>query len=150
MLGTVHFRVVLSTHFERIVKYKNVKKMKHLFYFLTLFPIVWETMNLVSIKKTHNFAMSFKDKKAADFTSTQKAFAFCQCGYLVWRFIGLFSFQWAVFLFLFLFSLVPKKVIYYRYFDAVISLATLLFIILNSYHFKIDTWSFVKSVLHCG
>ncbi len=121
--------------------------MKHVFYFLTVFPIVWETMNLLFIQKTHQFAMSFKDKKA-NFSNTQLVFVVFQWGYIFWCFIGLFSFQWPIFLFLFLFSFIPKRIIYYRYFDAVVSLITLLFINLNSYHFKIDTWSFIRHFLH--
>jgi hypothetical protein len=122
--------------------------MKHVFYFLTVFPILWEMFNLLSVKKTHKFAMSFKDTKAKDFTSDQKVFCFFQFGYTFWVFIGLFSFQWCAFLFLFLFGFIPKRIIYYRYFDAVVSLITLLFIILNSYHFKIDTWAYVRHFLH--
>lgn len=122
--------------------------MKHVFYFLTIFPILWEVMNLVSINKTHQFALGLKaieDKKYYEYSSSQKSFTICMTGYIIWDFIGFFSFQWTVFLGLFLFGLIPKKYIWFRWIDSFISLVFLIFIVLNAYHFKIDVWELLRS-----
>lgn len=122
--------------------------MKHVFYFLTIFPILWEVMNLVSINKTHQFALglkAMKGKKYDEYSSSQKSFSICMIGYIIWNFIGFFSFQWTVFLALFLFGLIPKKYIWFRWIDSLISLAVLIFIVLNAYHFKIDVWELLRS-----
>lgn len=124
--------------------------MKHLFYFLTIFPILWEVMNLVSINKTHQFALTFKTmkgKKFDEWTSSQKSFSICMIGYIIWNFIGFFSFQWIVFLGLFLFGLIPKKYAWYRWIDSLVSFIVLCFIVLNAYHFKIDVWEWLMSVI---
>lgn len=120
--------------------------MKHVFYFLTIFPILWEVMNLVSINKTHQFALGLKAMKGKmydEYSSSQKSFSIYMIGYIIWNFIGFFSFQWTVFLVLFLFGLIPKKYIWYRWIDSLISLVVLIFIVLNAYHFKIDIWQLV-------
>ena len=122
--------------------------MKHIFYFLTIAPILWEVMNLVSINKTHQFVISLeamKGKNFDEFTSSQKSFSICMIGYIIWDFIGFFSFQWVVFLGLFLFGLIPKKYAWYRWIDSLISFIVLCFIVLNAYHFKIDVWQWLVS-----
>lgn len=124
--------------------------MKHVFYFLTIFPILWEVMTLVNLNKTHQFVLSLKamkGKKFDEFTSSQKLFPICMIGYIIWTFIGFFSFQWVVFLLLFLFGLIPKKYAWYRWIDSFISFIVLCFIVLNAYHFKIDVWEWLVSVL---
>ena len=121
--------------------------MKHVFYFLTIFPILWEVMNLVNINKTHQFALglkAMKGKKYDEYSSSQKSFTICMIGYIIWNFIGIFSFQWTVFLGLFLFGLIPKKYIWFRWIDSLISLVVLIFIVLNAYHFKIDVWELLR------
>lgn len=122
--------------------------MKNVFYFLTIFPILWEVMNLVSINKTHQFVLglkAMKGKKYDEYLSSQKSFSICMIGYIIWNFIGFFSFQWTVFLGLFLFGLIPKKYIWFRWIDSFISLSVLIFIVLNAYHFKIDVWELLRS-----
>ena len=60
--------------------------MKHIFYFFTFLPILWELMNLTSIKKVHQFVKSFKNNEGEK-TFTQSTFSFFMVGYLVWTII---------------------------------------------------------------
>lgn len=115
--------------------------MKHIFYFLTLFPILWEMINLYNPRKVHNFISSYKSikgKSIEDYTLNQKSFTYFNVGYLIWTFIGLFSFQWVLFIFLFALGLIPKKIIVLRWIDGLVSFLILVFIILNAYHLHID------------
>jgi hypothetical protein len=115
--------------------------MKHLFYFMTIAPIIWEAMNLTNIKRTHAFSMglrAMKGKKYDDYSSSQKTYAICAMGYIAWNFVGFFTFQWPLFVAFFLFGLIPKTNIYFRWVDSFISLIVLFFLVLNSYHLHID------------
>lgn len=121
--------------------------MKHLFYCLIIFPILWETISLKNPYKTHKFILRFKTlkcKKFSEYSSTQKSFSILNFGYLFWVFIGFFSFQWTAFLVLFLLSFIPKKCIWVRWIDSLISLLILFFILLNAYHFKINILEFLN------
>lgn len=123
--------------------------MKHIFYFMTIAPIIWEVMNLSNIKRTHAFCMGIREmkgKKYDDYTSSQKAYAVCAVGYIAWNFIGFFTFQWPIFVALFLFGLISKTNIYFRWIDSFISLGVLFFIVLNSYHLKIDLVPIVRGL----
>lgn len=116
--------------------------MKHIFYFFTFLPILWELMNLTSIKKVHQFVKSFKNNEGEK-TFTQSTFSFFMVGYIVWTIIGLITFQWFVFLLFLIYSLIPKVNIYHRWIDSLISVFILIFIILNAYHFHIDVWQLI-------
>ena len=120
--------------------------MKHLFYFIAILPLIWEMTNLLNIKRTHNFQKRMNKKsKSENFTTSEKSLSFLTHGYLVWVFIGLFSFQWIVFLSIIILGLIPKKLLLIRWVDSLISFVLLLFILLNAYHFKIDTFAMVRS-----
>lgn len=131
----------------QIINYKN-KFMKHLFYFIAILPLLWEMINLLNVKRAHNFHKRMKLKKGFEsFTSPEKSLSFLSLGYLIWIFIGLFSFQWIVFLAIIMLSLIPKKLIVIRWIDSLISFILLLFILLNAYHFKIDVFAALRSFL---
>jgi len=122
--------------------------MKHIFYFLTIFPIFWELHNLFNIKKTHQFFLEIKANKGKNFdewTENRKYFSVLMLGYIFWNFIGFFSSQWVLFVSMFLLGLIPKKYIWHRWIDSLISFLILCFIILNAYHFKIDVWQWILS-----
>ena len=124
--------------------------MKHVFYLLTIAPILWEAINLMGIKKTHNFLNNLKQIKGKEFsewTENQKSFTICMIGYILWNFAGFFTFQWVLFVCLFLLGLLPKKYIWYRWLDSLISISILIFIIINAYHFKIDIWALILSLV---
>jgi len=120
--------------------------MKEIFYFLTLAPILWEMLNITDTKKCHRFILALEQltaKKWNERTSLQKTYPFCQLLYYVWTLCGFLSFQWPAFALLFLLSFIPKKYVWYRWMDAVISMAILIFILMNAYHFQIDLWKFI-------
>lgn len=120
--------------------------MKDLFYFLAIFPLVWEFYVLTNAKEVYenHLALKKQDKKTT-LSMSDACFAVFMFFYTVWNFIGLFSFQWFVFLMFFVLSLIPKKYVWMRFVDAFTSIAFLLFIVLNAYHFHIDVWQIVKS-----
>jgi len=115
--------------------------MKHLFYFMTVFPILWEMGSLVEMKKVQLFSKRLKNTKSSDLTKKQSTFYLLHFGYIIWNFIGFFTFQWSLFLGLFLLALIPKNNNTVRRFDSLLSLMILVFIVLNAYHFKIDIWT---------
>ena len=116
--------------------------MKHIFYFLAIFPILWEVTNIQDVKRTHNFILSFKTKDKKNLTAKHLTFIIFALSYFVWVFFGLLTFQWPVFLLFFAMSFVPKLNIFTRFVDSIISLIILIFIVLNAYHFKIDFTQF--------
>ena len=120
--------------------------MKHVFYFIGLLPLIYEMSVIMNPKRI--YASKEKIKAAGkfdNFTSGQKSYAILSLGYLVWAFIGLFSFNWVAFLFLIAISFIPKKYFILMWFDSVISFLILLFVLLNSYHFQIDLFAAVRS-----
>lgn len=124
--------------------------MKHIFYFLTILPLLWEFINITNVKETHRFTKTIKQLKGKpfdDYSSNQKNYSFLVLGYIFWTLIGLFSSQWIVFLTLLVLAFIPKKWIAIRFIDSLISFWLLLFVILNVYHFKIDTFQFVLNYI---
>jgi hypothetical protein len=117
--------------------------MANVFYALGILGIIWEIVCLVEVVKVHNFLLQLKVKQRSEYslslyTETDKSFLFLMFLYFVWAIVGLLSSQWPIFLFFILFSLIPKKNIYYRFFDALVSFSILIFILLNHFHFKIN------------
>lgn len=122
--------------------------MKHLFYFIAFLPILWEAMVLANPRVVNRFLDNLKAKKgnSEQYTQTEKFFGVLQIGYFIWCFIGLFSSQWVLFLPMVILGVIPKRYHTLRYVDSLISLALLIFIILNAYHFRIDVYSWVISL----
>jgi hypothetical protein len=124
--------------------------MKHIFYLLTIFPILWEALNLTDAKRVNDFIQNVKLKqkvKNHKYTVTEINFIRLMAIYFLWTLVGLFSFQWPAFLFLFLVGFISKKRIWYRRLDSFISFSILIFIILNAYYFNIDIWTWLKIAL---
>ena len=120
--------------------------MKHIFYLLTIFPIMWELISLHDTIKVRNLVERLKVKTADEFTIKESLFSTFALGYVMWTLFGLFTSQWVLFLTLILISSIPlKKYIWYNKIDAIISLVLLLFIILNAYHFNIDIFEWILS-----
>lgn len=125
--------------------------MKHIFYFITIFPLLWEFINITNINRTHLFFKTFrkmKGKKFDDYSPTQKKISILMMFYIIWVIIGLFSSQWIVFVSILIISIIPKKYIIIRWIDSLVSALLLLFIILNVYHFKIDLFVYLKSFIN--
>lgn len=115
-----------------------------------MFPILWEGMCLSSPNKLYAFTQSIKllgkkDVKFDEWTTDQKTVSILLLGYWVWLFIGLFTFQWPVFLLFLLLGLIPKNFLFVRLIDSAFSLILLFFILINAYHLKIDVWNVIVS-----
>jgi hypothetical protein len=124
--------------------------MKHIFYFFTFIAILWEMLSVINPKSVHDFykrVLVAKGKKFRELSTSQQTISVCMLGYMIWNFIGFFTFQWPIFIMLFLIGLIPKKWILLRWIDAFISLLILLFIVLNAYHLKIDLFELIKSYI---
>ena len=113
--------------------------MKTVFYLFAILPIIQEIMVLNEPKKWHNFAKRIKgiQKGHPDYENKMILGIFTMF-YMVWAFIGLFSFQWWAFALLFIISFIPKKWVWYRWLDALISVIILFFVVLNNFHFHIN------------
>ena len=89
-------------------------------------------------KGLHTLKKKLKNKTEKDFTQTEKRFVIWHVLYFVWAFFGLITFQWYAFVFYISLSLLhisKSKVV--ELIDNVLSILTIIFIILNAYHFRI-------------
>lgn len=120
--------------------------MKHVFYFLGLLPLIYEMSVIANPKRYFDFKNRIKKASKFDnMTTNQKAYSMFSLYYLLFAFIGLFSFNWFAFVVLIVISFIPKVHVAIMWIDSVISFLILLFILLNAYHFKIDTFAVVRS-----
>lgn len=115
--------------------------MKHLFYLTAIMPIIWEMINVSSVRKVHDFVENIRKSKGLkfdDMTANQKMFSFMSVGYIIWIVSGIFTFQWSIFVFLLAIGMIPKRHVWYRWVDSFITLIALMFVIINAYHLNID------------
>ena len=114
--------------------------MKHIFYFAAMFPICWEMYGVTNAKKVCDYVKRMsglpKDEKSKD--KTYQAYLLMQFFYFAWAMIGLFSSQWFLFLAMFLLAFIPKKIVWLRSVDSLLTLILLMFIVLNAYHFHFN------------
>ena len=108
--------------------------LTHSFYLIAIFPILWETMGIKNTKKILAFIQNMKSTDFKNYTERQKTFSFFMIGYLIWVIIGFFTSQWVLFVFLFLMGFIPKDKAWIKLIDSILSLAILLFIVINKYH----------------
>jgi energy-coupling factor transporter transmembrane protein EcfT len=121
--------------------------MNHIFYFLAIFAIIWESLVVTNPRKVGDFVKSFRATK--DKTTMQNTYSFFALGYILWIIIGFFSSQWVLFLAMFLMSyIIPKRWVVTRFLDALISLSILIFMVINVYHLHIDVHELVKQFLY--
>jgi hypothetical protein len=116
--------------------------MKHLFYFLLIIPFLIELLTFVNLKKVHAFVLTFKGA-GKNLDPNQIVFGVLQWFYLIWIFIGLFSFQWPVFLIVLILGLIKKSKMWWRAIDSFICTVLLMFVLLNAYHFNIDVYDYI-------
>ena len=114
--------------------------MIHIFYIFILFPIVWEIIVTSSPRKVSNFTREFKDLTMVHANQKQKTLANCMLGYLIWNLFGLLTGQWVLFVILLLLSLLPKNNVFLTFLNGFISLAILIFLVINQYHLHIDLY----------
>jgi hypothetical protein len=119
--------------------------MTTLFYFLAIFPLLYEMIVVADTKKVHNFIMNMKNKQVSDMTDKQKNFSILQFLYFVWIIIGLFTINWPVFSLIFFLGLIPKKNIYLRKLDGFLTFTILFFILINYFHLNINIGEYFLS-----
>lgn len=118
--------------------------MTTLFYLFVVIFLVHEVFVLVMQKsvfaeyKIIRKRKKEKNLKAKDFSGTIKMYLFISLIYLFYCFAGLLTSQYPLFLLMILIALIPKKFLILMYIDSFVSIAILLFIILNKFHFHID------------
>lgn len=120
--------------------------MTTLFYFLAIFPLLYEMIVVADTKKVHNFIMNMKDKKVSEMTDKQKNFSILQFLYFAWTIIGLFTINWPVFSLIFFLALIPQKIIFVRMLDGFLTFIVLLFILINYFHLNINTSEYFLSL----
>lgn len=113
--------------------------MKTLFYFLTIFPLMFEMMVIADAKKYKNFFENIKKKESLDMTNKEKNYVILQALYFIWNIIGLLTDSWPLFALLFFLALILKKGnIFIVRLDAFLSFLILLFILINYFHLNIN------------
>jgi len=122
--------------------------MKHLFYFIGLIPLIYEITALINPEQFYSLLKRIKASNTSSLSINQKGFVILSFAYLVWVFIGLFTFNWVAFLALFMLMLMPAKNYIVIFINSFISSFILLFIILNEYHFKINLFEVIKNLFN--
>lgn len=110
--------------------------MEIIFYIAVLSCIIIEIVQLTETKRIVNAIYRYKEDKKM--TTNFGIYTFASLYYWAISFIGLLSFQWYLFLLIIIMGFIPKgKYIWVRRVDSLISIAILLFAVLNKYHFHI-------------
>jgi hypothetical protein len=117
--------------------------MTTLFFLLGIFPMMWELSVMVDIDRSFNIVTKIRTLKKGDpqyikILKDYSLFIILMVLYCLWTFIGLATSQWPLFLLVILISLIPKKIKWLFWLDAMISFCILLFILLNKFHFHVD------------
>lgn len=124
---------------------------KFIFYFFGIVAILWEFISLYNYDKLQ--AIKVRAKKAelgeAKFTSTDSALGICMVLYFIWNMVGIFTSQWVIFISIFILSMfngvIKGKV--WNAIDSVITIALIMFAIVNTYHFHINLWKPISDFL---
>lgn len=114
-----------------------------IFYLIGILAITWEFMGITSPIKMHK---AFKEMRKImkseggfdSLPSNYKTVSFLMIGYFIWVLVGLFTNNWLIFLALLVLSVIPKRWVVQRWIDSVITLALLLFAIINTFHLHIN------------
>jgi len=140
--------------------------MKHIFYFIGILFVIYELMWIVSPKekitsmlKRKKLAKEHKDKKWDEFSKEYKDLIIpkfvVSITFLLWMIAGLLTFNWVAFLIMIIFNITIIKLIskaiketsfFYivlHWFNSVLGFAFGIFVIINSYHLKIDLYGLV-------
>lgn len=120
--------------------------MEHFFYFLGSIFVLWEMVSLSQLTKVHGFVMEFESMSGTPLENrppTHTVYSFFMLFYFVWAVLGLFTFQWPLFLILLFLSFIKKNKMLFRAVNAFLSLSILLFILINAFNFKIDVWKWI-------
>lgn len=126
--------------------------MKTLFYIFVAFPIIFELISIIHIKRAYNFNKRLKEKKdnkipLNDWEDKEKGYAVLQMGYTFWVIFGLFTVNWPLFLLILILGALSfmKKNVVLHLIDSLLTLSILLLITLNSHYFNLDVFEYIKS-----
>ena len=141
--------------------------MKHIFYLVAIFFIIYEIMWIINPKKFIKSIITFdklqKENKGKKWDNQSEEYKSALIGKIphlflfVWMFCGLLTFNWLAFLVKIIFGMLliapiskllkfSKGYTALHWFNSVIGLFWGLFIVINSYHLKIDLLDFAKSL----
>lgn len=120
--------------------------MTHVFYILIAFFIFVELIVLFSQKNIHSAVKRLKklnkEKKGKlsfdEIGASMTLYQSIGIIYLIYCLVGLMSSQWVLFALIILLAFIPKRWLWWRYVDSIVTLLILAFILLNKYHFHID------------
>lgn len=147
---------------------QNKKFMKHLYYSIGILFIIHELLWMLDIKsrleKNRNILKEAKinkgrsfDDMTAEYINMLKTNVLVSYVILVWLFVGLFTFNWLAFLIEIIFNFVIvapiSKLIKYNnayiilhWFNSLFGFSFGIFVILNTYHLKIDLYDWFLSL----
>lgn len=118
--------------------------MTHIFYLL-LFIFIYYEISVIGnaeriVKKQEEYKSLPKDDKLEYLSKNFSLVAYSAFNvfYLLYVFVGLFTSQWWLFLTIIAMSFIPKKKPLARKIDAIVTMAILLFILINKYHLHIN------------
>ena len=125
--------------------------MTHVFYILIAFFIFVELIVLFSQKNIHSAVKRLKklnkEKKGKlsfdEIGASMTLYQSIGIIYLIYCLVGLMSSQWGLFALIILLAFIPKRWLWWRYVDSIVTLLILAFILLNKYHFHIDMFHLI-------
>ena len=125
--------------------------MTHVFYILIAFFIFVELIVLFSQKNIHSavkrLKKSNKEKKGKlsfdEIGASMTLYQSIGIIYLIYCLVGLMSSQWVSFALIILLAFIPKRWLWWRYVDSIVTLLILAFILLNKYHFHINMFHLI-------
>lgn len=125
--------------------------MTHVFYILIAFFIFVELIVLFSQKDIHSAVKRLKklnkEKKGKlsfdEIGASMTLYQSIGIIYLIYCLVGLMSSQWVLFALIILLAFIPKRWLWWRYVDSIVTLLILAFILLNKYHFHIDMFHLI-------
>lgn len=109
------------------------------FYLLVAVCLFVEILRLLAVKKVDQGVKKYKEvKDPKDYSPLYTAYVSFGFFYFFFCLVGLMSSQWIGFVALLLLGFVPKKWITWRVIDGILSIAILVFILLNKFQFHIN------------
>lgn len=107
---------------------------KYIYYFLAIFPILFEIEWIGNYNDSKTIYEKCKKNKMNTWTPEMKTFYFQVLFYFIWCFIGLFTFQWYIYILLVIFIEIPKPTIFTSKLGSIIDIIIILFLIINTFH----------------
>ena len=125
--------------------------MTQVFYILIAFFIFVELIVLFSQKNIHSAVKRLKklnkEKKGKlsfdEIGASMTLYQSIGIIYLIYCLVGLMSSQWVLFALIIILAFIPKRWLWWRYVDSIVTLLILAFILLNKYHFHIDMFHLI-------